>query len=90
MSQKNTEPQVPAAPARFGMPQATVVLGFVAAAVVLRVLAGMSLRDSVTLLAAAGAVGVAVLLAVAFPSGGGKRGLLRRLLNAALTPGSGS
>ncbi|MGJ5797459.1 hypothetical protein [Streptomyces griseorubiginosus] len=67
-----------------------VVLGFVAAAVVLRLVAGMSLRDSVTLLAAAGAVAVAVLLTVAFPSGSRKRGLLRRLLNAALTPGSGS
>lgn len=60
MSQKNTEPQDPAAPARFGMPQAMVGLGFVAAAVVLRLVAGMSLRDSVTLLAAAGAVGVAL------------------------------
>ncbi|MFJ4536644.1 hypothetical protein ACIP39_11840 [Streptomyces tibetensis] len=41
--------------ARFGMPQALVLLGFVAAAVMLRLAAGMSMNDSVTLLAAAGA-----------------------------------
>ncbi|WP_405968965.1 hypothetical protein OG496_55260 [Streptomyces sp. NBC_00988] len=80
----------PAAPAGIGMAQALVVLGFVAAAVVLRLAAGMSMRDSVTLLAAAGAIGVAVLLAVGFPRGGGGRSLLRRLLKAALTPGSGN
>ncbi|WP_205576250.1 hypothetical protein, partial [Streptomyces europaeiscabiei] len=69
-SESATSPS-PEAPARFGMPQALVVLGFVAAAVALRLAASMGMRDSVTLLAAAGAIGVAVLLAVGFPRGGG-------------------
>ncbi|MEU2625273.1 hypothetical protein ABZ642_45530 [Streptomyces sp. NPDC007157] len=77
-------------PARFGMPHALVVLGFLAAAVVLRLVSAMSVRDTIALLAGAGGLGVAVLLATSLPRGSGSRGLLRRLLSAAFPPGPGN
>ncbi|MEU5075994.1 hypothetical protein AB0G76_31205 [Streptomyces asoensis] len=94
MTQLNTptdsSSSVNAAPARFGMPQALVILGFLTAAVVLHLVAHTDVQDTVTLLSAAGGVSVAALLAAGFRNSSGRGGLLRRLLNAALNPGSGS
>ncbi|MEV6179882.1 hypothetical protein [Streptomyces sp. NPDC052015] len=73
---------------RFGMPQALVLLGFLAATVVLRLVADMTIHDIVVLLTAAGSIGVAVLVAASIRNVGGR--LLRRLIKAALTSGSGS
>lgn len=73
---------------RFGMPQALVILGFLAATVVLRLVADITIHDIVVLLSAAGGIGVAVLVAASIRNGGGR--LLQRLLKAALTAGSGS
>ncbi|MEH0589793.1 hypothetical protein QA942_39510 [Streptomyces sp. B21-106] len=76
-------------PVRFGMPQALVILGFLAAAVVLHLVAHTEVQDTALLLAAAGAVSVAVLISTGFHRGGrGHGGLLRRLLKAALSSGS--
>ncbi|MEU4213222.1 hypothetical protein AB0F13_25080 [Streptomyces sp. NPDC026206] len=75
------------------MPQALVLVAYLAAAVTLSLSARMPVRDVAILLGAAGVVGVTVLLAASVKGGrstGGRRGLLRRLLNAALTNGSGS
>lgn len=60
------------------------------AAVVLRLIAKMTVRDIVMLLAVAGSTSVAVLLAVGFNNRRGGQSLLRRLLSAALTSGSGN
>ncbi|MFJ2008526.1 hypothetical protein [Streptomyces chartreusis] len=79
------------APVRFGMPQALVIVAFLAAAVILSLFANMPVRDVVILLGAAGGVGVGVVLAANVK--GGKRGggrLLKRLLDAALNNGAGS
>ncbi|MVO88464.1 hypothetical protein GPA10_27805 [Streptomyces sp. p1417] len=84
--------------ARFGMPQALVLVAFLAAAVTLSLFAGMSARDVTFLLSAAGGVGVAVVLTAGAHTythtEGGRRGgagrLVRRLLNAALNNGAGS
>ncbi|MDG9728452.1 MULTISPECIES: hypothetical protein [unclassified Streptomyces] len=73
----------------FGMPQALVILGFLAAAVVLRLAAQTSVQDTVVLLAVVGGVSVGVLLAAGF-HGRSRRRLWRRVLNAVLAPGSGS
>ncbi|MER6471547.1 hypothetical protein [Streptomyces collinus] len=75
---------------RFGMAQAFVILGFLTAAVVLRLLTPMTVHDILVLLAVAGLTGVAVLLlfTVRLRNGGTGRWLLR-LLNA-LASGSGS
>ncbi|MEU7206093.1 hypothetical protein [Streptomyces sp. NPDC045470] len=81
-------PSAPAAP-RFGMAHALVIVAFLAAAVILHLAASMTVRDVTLLLAAAGGVGVAVLLAA--NTRGGRRGgrrLLQRLLNAILAPGT--
>ncbi|MFI9311144.1 hypothetical protein [Streptomyces triculaminicus] len=91
-TQEPTTSPAPAA-ARFGMPQALVLVAFLTAAVTLRLAGHMPVRDVAILLGASGAVGVTVLLAASVrggKSGGGGRGLLRRLLNAALTNGSAS
>ncbi|MEU7222271.1 hypothetical protein [Streptomyces chrestomyceticus] len=74
---------------RFGMAHAVVIVAFLAAAVILHLAARMTVRDVAVLLAAAGSIGVAVLLAANTRSGqrGGRR-LLRRLLNAVLAPGT--
>ncbi|MEV5239557.1 hypothetical protein AB0K89_10660 [Streptomyces cinnamoneus] len=80
-----------AAAGRFGMPQALVLVAYLAAAVTLSLAAHMPVRDVAILLGAAGTVGVTVLLAASVKGGkntGGGRGLLRRLLNAALTNSS--
>lgn len=77
----------PVAP-RFGMPQALVLLGFLTATVILRLVADMMLQDIVLLLTAAGGIGVAVLVAASVRNSGGR--LLRRLLKAALASSSGS
>ncbi|GGR46332.1 hypothetical protein [Streptomyces netropsis] len=89
--------QTPASPApaagRFGMPQALVLVAYLAAAVILSLAARMPVRDVAILLGAAGVVGVTVLLAANVKGGrsaGRGKGLLRRLLAAALTNGSGS
>ncbi|EDY59942.1 MULTISPECIES: hypothetical protein [Streptomyces] len=74
----------------FGMPQALVILGFLSAAVVLRLVTPIAVRDIVVLLSAAGGTSVAVLLAAGFNSRRGGQGLLRRLISAALTSGSGN
>ncbi|MFD5588825.1 hypothetical protein ACFWII_34095 [Streptomyces sp. NPDC127063] len=74
----------------FGMPQALVILGFLFAAVVLRLVAQMAVRDIVMLLTVVGTTSVAVVLAAGFNSRRGGHSLLRRLLSAALTSGSGN
>ncbi|KOG64703.1 hypothetical protein ADK76_08540 [Streptomyces griseoflavus] len=77
------------AAARFGMAHAVVIVAFLAAAVILHLAARMTVRDVAFLLAAAGSISVAVLLAA--NTRGGRRGgqrLLRRLLNAVLAPGT--
>ncbi|MEV7003873.1 hypothetical protein AB0N62_40365 [Streptomyces sp. NPDC093982] len=76
--------------AGFGLPQALVILGFLTAAVVLRLVAHASVQDTVLLLGIAGSVSVIVLLAAGYRHGPSRRRLLRRLLNAALMPGSGN
>ncbi|MFF9819803.1 hypothetical protein [Streptomyces sp. NPDC014006] len=82
----HSTPSMPA----FGMPQALVILGFLFAAVVLRLTAHMSVRDIVMLLTVAGIASVGVLLATGFNNRPGGHSLLRRLLSAALTSGSGN
>jgi hypothetical protein len=74
----------------FGMPHALVILGFLTAAVVLRLAARASVQDTVVLLGVAGGVSVVVLLAAGYHHGRARRRLLRRLLHAALMPGSGN
>ncbi|MFF3275968.1 hypothetical protein ACFYWU_34275 [Streptomyces chrestomyceticus] len=80
-------PSAPAAP-RFGMAHAVVIVAFLAAAVILHLAARMTVRDVTFLLAAAGSIGVAVLLAANIR--GERRGgrLLHRLLSAFLAPGT--
>ncbi|GAA5216824.1 hypothetical protein [Streptomyces thinghirensis] len=73
----------------FGMPQALVILGFLTAAVVLRLAAQASVQDTAVLLVVVGGVSVAVLLAAGF-HGRSRRRLWRRVLNAVLAPGSGN
>ncbi|MGD9486035.1 hypothetical protein WDH52_22780 [Streptomyces sp. TRM70308] len=70
------------------MPQALVILGFLAATVVLRLITDMAVQDIVILLGTSGGIGVAVLVAASVRRGGGR--LLQRLLKAALAPGSGN
>jgi hypothetical protein len=95
MTRKNTnEPSavqrpVIATSSGLGMPHALVILGFLTAAVVLRLAARGSVQDTVVLLGVSGGVSVVVLLAAGH-HGRARRRLLRRLLNAALTPGSGN
>ncbi|MFG2130059.1 hypothetical protein ACGFNV_19940 [Streptomyces sp. NPDC048751] len=72
------------------MPQACVILGFVAATVVLALVARMAVPDIITLLSAAGGIGVVVLLAANVRNSGGGARLLRRLVRAAVGPGSGN
>lgn len=93
---KRTE-EAPASPAPavaadfFGMAQALVIVAFLAAAVVLSLCAHMPVRDVLLLLGAAGAIGVAVVVAANAKSGTGKQEkLIRRLVAAALNNGSGS
>ncbi len=74
----------------FAMPQALVILGFLTAAVVLRLSAHMTVQDIVVLLTVAGTTSVAVLLAVGIHSRRGGHSLLRRMLKAALTSASGN
>ena len=73
-----------------GMPTASalVVLGFLAAAVILRLAAHMAIRDIVVLQSATGGISVAVLLAASLRTRGGQ--LLQRVLKAVLTSGAGS
>ncbi|MFF0561521.1 hypothetical protein [Streptomyces sp. NPDC004266] len=66
---------------RFGMAHAFVIAAYLAAAVLLSLIARMPVEDILILLGGAGAVSVAVLVASNVRSGGG---LLRRLLNAAI------
>ncbi|MEV5645880.1 hypothetical protein AB0L67_38155 [Streptomyces flaveolus] len=84
-------PPVPTSPpaAGFGMPQALVILGFLTAAVVLRLAARESVQDTVVLLTVAGGVSVLVMLAVGC-HGRSRRPIVRRLLSAVLAPGSGN
>ncbi|MFI7876089.1 hypothetical protein [Streptomyces salinarius] len=84
-------PPAPTSPATagFGMPQALVILGFLAAAVVLRLAAHASVQDTVVLLTVAGGVSVPVMLA-AGAHGHSRRQVVRRLLNTMLTSGSGN
>lgn len=80
-----------AAAVRFGMPQALVLVAFLAAAVILSLVAHMSVRDVAILLGAAGGVGVAVVASTTMKGGGGGGvRLLKRLLSAAVNNGSGS
>lgn len=72
----------------FDMARALVVLGFVAAAVILRIVAHMSVRDIVVLLLAGGAIAVAVLVSAS--AGLRSRRLVQRFLQAALNNGAGS
>ncbi|MFE2470706.1 hypothetical protein [Streptomyces mirabilis] len=74
--------------ARFGMAQALVILGFATSAVVLRLVAHMTVHDTVVLLASSGGTAVGVLLAASIRHGDADRRLLRRLVNA-LMSGSG-
>ncbi|MEU0386552.1 hypothetical protein [Streptomyces chartreusis] len=73
-----------------GMPQALVILGLLSAAIVLRLVTPIAVRDIVVLLSVAGGTSVAVLLAAGFNSRRGGQSLLRRLISAALTSGSGN
>ncbi|MFG2548274.1 hypothetical protein ACGFOM_38270 [Streptomyces sp. NPDC048594] len=73
----------------FGMPQALVILGFLTAAVVLRLVAQTSVQDTVVLLTVAGGVSIPVMLAAGSHSRS-RRQTVRRLLDAVLTPGSGN
>ena len=72
----------------FDMPRALVVLGFVAATVILRIVAHMSVRDIVVLLSAGGAIAVAVLVSASVRLR--SRRLVQRFLQAALSNGAGS
>ncbi|MEV5242582.1 hypothetical protein AB0K89_26270 [Streptomyces cinnamoneus] len=86
-----TSPAPAAAAGRFGMPQALVLVAYLAAAVTLSLTAHMPVHNVAILLGAAGTVSVTVLLAASVKEGrntGGGRGLLRRLLNAALANSS--
>ncbi|MGV4987896.1 hypothetical protein ACVB8X_43830 [Streptomyces sp. NRAIS4] len=78
----------PASAAVPRMPQVVLILGFLAATVVLRLATDMTMHAIVVLVAAGGGIGVGVLVAASVRQGGGR--LLRRLLKAALTSGSGS
>lgn len=71
----------------FDMARALVVLGFVAAAVILRIVAHMSVRDIVVLLSAGGAIAVAVLVSASVRLR--SRRLVQRLLQTALNNGAG-
>ncbi|MFJ6528478.1 hypothetical protein ACIQMZ_24815 [Streptomyces longwoodensis] len=86
-----SEPASPPSPAvpRFGMPQAFVILGFVAATVVLTLAAHLSVRQIAVLLASAGGIGVVVLLTLNVTHESPGRRLLRRLLSAAANSGTG-
>ncbi|MDT0612737.1 hypothetical protein [Streptomyces lancefieldiae] len=72
----------------FDMARALVVLGFVAATVILRIVAHMSIRDIVVLLSAGGAIAVAVLVSASVRLR--NRRLVQRFLQAALNNGAGS
>ncbi|MFF9011235.1 hypothetical protein ACF087_36390 [Streptomyces goshikiensis] len=81
----------PVSGVRFTSAHAFVITAYLAAAVLLTLIAHMAVQDILVLLGGAGAVSVAVLVASGVNSGkGGGTGLLRRLLNAAVGPGSGS
>ncbi|MGW3377401.1 hypothetical protein [Streptomyces hydrogenans] len=68
----------------FGLAQAAVIGFFLAAAVILRLVAKMEVNDIGILLCWAGGIAVVVILASnAGGGGGGPRRLLRRVLNAA-------
>ncbi|MGW0395969.1 hypothetical protein ACWDYJ_34945 [Streptomyces sp. NPDC003042] len=76
---------------RFTMAHAFVITAYLAAAVLLTLIAHTPVQDILFLLGGAGAVSVAVLVASNVKDGkGGGTGLLRRLLNAAVGPGNGS
>ncbi|WP_329375740.1 hypothetical protein OG625_00275 [Streptomyces sp. NBC_01351] len=76
---------------RFTAAHAFVITAYLAAAVLLALIAHMPVQDILVLLGGAGAVSVAVLVASNVNDGkGGRTGLLRRLLNAAVGPGNGS
>ncbi|GAA1141835.1 hypothetical protein [Streptomyces javensis] len=72
----------------FDMARALVVLGFIAATVILRIVAHMSVRDIVVLLSASGAIAVAVLVSASVRLR--SRRLVHRFLQAALNNGAGS
>ncbi|MGW4438086.1 hypothetical protein ACWELO_20405 [Streptomyces sp. NPDC004596] len=90
----STNHDAPAAPpaasvvSGFDMARALVVLGFLAATVILRLVAGMDVKNIVALLSAGGGIAVAVLIAGSVGPRGGR--LVRRFLHAALNPGSGN
>ncbi|MEU7552998.1 hypothetical protein AB0B01_11725 [Streptomyces sp. NPDC044571] len=87
-----TTPSPSTASVRFGMAHAFVITAFLAAAVILSLTAHMAVQDILILLGGAGSVSVAVLISANIKTGGkgSGGGLLRRLLNAALTNGSGN
>ncbi|MFE2553636.1 hypothetical protein ACFXGI_34650 [Streptomyces sp. NPDC059355] len=74
------------------MAHAFVITAFLAAAVILSLVAHMQAKDILILLGGAGAVSVAVLVSANVRGGGkgGGGGLLSRLLNAALSNGTGT
>jgi hypothetical protein len=85
----DTDPVSPAAavPAPFGMAHAFVLVAFLAAAVVLTLIAHMDVRDILILLGGAGGTGAAVLLAAHMKNQRNIRasaGVLRRIINAVL------
>lgn len=88
MSGKYEVPSSSSAEYGFGMARALVVLGFVAATVILRIVAGMGAADIVTLLSAGGGIAVAVLICAS--GGTGSRRLVQRFLQAALNNGTGN
>lgn len=70
-----------------------MLVAFLAAAVILSLVAHMAVRDIVFLLVAAGGVGAAVVLATTMKGGGGRgrgRSLFKRLLTAVVNNGAGS
>ncbi|MFK0047724.1 hypothetical protein ACIQU4_27280 [Streptomyces sp. NPDC090741] len=93
MSPIDGAPATATSSVRFGMAHALVITAFLAAAVILTLAAHMPARDTLALLGGAGADAVVVLVSANVKGGGngtnGGTGLLRRLLSAAFTPGSG-
>ncbi|MFC8511105.1 hypothetical protein ACFU3J_16190 [Streptomyces sp. NPDC057411] len=78
--------QTPSAPEPkqgFGLAQALVIGFFLAAAVILRLVAKMDVNEIGILLCWAGGIGVLVIAACNVGGGGGPRRLLRRILSAA-------
>ncbi|WP_445283711.1 hypothetical protein [Streptomyces sp. DSM 118148] len=74
-----------AASSRFGMPQALVITACIITAAILAKL-GMNVQDVLLLIAGAGGIGAAVVVAAV--SGGSRAGRIARLMRAYLSAGN--